>query len=63
MNRFDEKSTDIIEISDILVTIYVSWGESPIPERTLSLQKLLLGLLTNVPAIKSSKLTSIITLF
>lgn len=63
MKRFDQKSTDIIKISDILVAIYVSWGGSTIAERTLSLQKLLLGLPTNFPAVKNSKLTSIITLF
>lgn len=63
MNRFDQKTTDIIEISDILVTIYVISGGSRTAERTLSLQKLLLGLPTNFPAIKNSKLTSNITLF
>lgn len=63
MNRFDQKSTDIIDIIQILVTMYVSWGGSPIAERTLSLQKLLLGLSTNFPAIQNSKLTSINTWF
>lgn len=62
-NHFYQKSTDIFEISDILVTIDVTWGGSPIADRTLPLQKLLLGLPTNFPAIKNSKLTRIITLF
>lgn len=63
VNHFYQKSTDIFEISNILVTVYASSGGSPIADRTLPLQKLLFGLPANFPAINNSKLTGIITLF